>query len=81
MLHRVQISNKPISLFKTIKENQDHRFDVPFGMTTLELMIESNIHTAVLEKHSVILVDKEKIITKAREHKVQLIGFDPKSYN
>lgn len=83
MLHRVRnFKTDQLVFFKTIKENQDHRFDVPvFGMTTLELMIESNIHTAVLEKHSVILVDKEKIITKAREHKVQLIGFDPKSYN
>ncbi|MDA7679297.1 UDP-2,3-diacylglucosamine diphosphatase LpxI [Akkermansiaceae bacterium] len=46
---------------KTVKRNQDYRFDVPvFGLRTLEIMAENNIRTAVL---------------KAAKAKIQVIGF------
>ena len=67
--------------FKAIKENQDHRFDVPVLGRKLQLMIESNIHTAVLEKDSVIPIDKENVLNKARANQIQLIGFDPTHFS
>ena len=78
MLKRVgDFKTDAIVFFKTIKQNQDHRFDVPiFGMKTLELMIKSNIKTAVLEKDSVIILDKEEIINQAKANQVQIIGVD-----
>lgn len=78
MLKRVSdFKTDALVFFKTIKQNQDHRFDVPiFGMKTLELMIKSNIKTAVLETDSVIILDKEEIINQAKANQVQLIGVD-----
>lgn len=83
MLRRIRdFQTDQLVFFKAIKENQDHRFDVPvFGTKTLELMIESNIHTAVLEKDSVILIDKENVLNKARANQIQLIGFDPTHFS
>ncbi|MBC2604453.1 LpxI family protein [Pelagicoccus albus] len=61
---------------KTIKPEQDYRFDVPvFGLRTLEVMAEHNIGTAVLKAGSVIMVQKEQILAEAKRHKIQLIGF------
>ena len=61
---------------KTVKRQQDYRFDVPvFGLRTLDVMKESHIGTAVLKAGSVILVEKEKVLAKAHELKIQLIGF------
>lgn len=61
---------------KTIKQSQDYRFDVPvFGEHTLEKLRENKIQTAVLESNSVILLDKEKLLKKAKAYKIQLYGF------
>jgi len=61
---------------KTVKRNQDYRFDVPvFGERTLEVMHESGIHTAALEAGRVIMLDKAKLLEKAEKLAIELLGF------
>jgi DUF1009 family protein len=63
-------------LVKTVKLNQDYRFDVPcFGRRTLEIMREAKIRAAALEAGRVILLDKPEVVTQAREWGISLFGF------
>ena len=80
MLKRVgELKLKDLIFFKTIKKSQDCRFDIPvFGLQTLELMKSLKIQTAALEKNSVILIDKPKVLKAAEKYKIQLIGFTPR---
>ena len=77
MLKRVgELNLNNLIFFKTIKKNQDCRFDIPvFGLQTLKLMKSLNINTAVLENNSVIMIDKPEILKAAEKYKIQLIGF------
>ncbi|PXA04753.1 DUF1009 domain-containing protein [Coraliomargarita sinensis] len=64
---------------KTVKHNQDYRFDVPvFGERTLEVMHASGIQTAALEAGRVIMLDKAQLLKTAREMKIELLGFQHK---
>lgn len=61
---------------KTVKKNQDYRFDVPvFGKRTLDVMAEAKIQTAVLATNQVILLNKMDLLKKAAKYKIELIGF------
>lgn len=61
---------------KTVKRNQDYRFDVPvFGERTLEVMHSSGIRTAALEAERVIMLEKEKLLEQATKLKIELHGF------
>ncbi len=61
---------------KTVKRNQDFRFDVPvFGARTLEVMHQAGIRTAALERNCVIMLRKEALLDRARSLKIELIGF------
>ncbi len=61
---------------KTVKRNQDYRFDVPvFGQRTLEVMHEAGIQTAALEAGRVLILDKEAIVAHAKRLKIELIGY------
>jgi len=63
-------------LVKTVKPQQDYRFDVPvFGSRTLETMKEAGIKTALLKADSVIILDRKEIISQAEAAKIQIIGF------
>ena len=73
MLKRVgELNLNNLIFFKTIKKNQDCRFDIPvFGLQTLELMKSLNINTAVLENNSVIMIDKPEILKAAEKYKAR----------
>jgi DUF1009 family protein len=61
---------------KTVKRNQDYRFDVPvFGERTLDVMHASGIQTAALEAGRVIMLNKEQLLEKAKTLKIELLGF------
>ena len=61
---------------KTVKRKQNYRFDVPvFGERTLEVMLESGIHTAALEVDRVIMLDKMNLLKRAAKLKIELIGY------
>ena len=80
MLKRVgDLKLNNLIFFKTIKKNQDCRFYIPvFGLQTLELLQNLKIKTAVLEKNSVIIIDKAEVLKAAEKYKIQLIGFTAK---
>lgn len=61
---------------KTVKREQDYRFDVPvFGERTLEVMHNNGILTAALEAGRVIMLDKENLLKKAKSLKIEILGF------
>ncbi len=61
---------------KTVKTGQDYRFDVPvFGAQTLDTMHASGIRAAALKAGCVIMLDKDDVIAKARQLKIQLTGY------
>jgi len=65
---------------KTVKCKQDYRFDVPvFGERTLEVMHNSGIQTAALEAGRVIMLDKENLLKKAQNLKLEILGFSSAS--
>ncbi len=68
---------KPAILVKTVKVNQDYRFDVPvFGMRTLEIMADNQIKAAALEAGKVIILEKEKVLDEADKARIQLYGYE-----
>lgn len=63
-------------LVKTVKANQDYRFDVPcLGLRTLETLREAKIAAAALEAGRVILLDRPAVLARAREWGIALFGF------
>ena len=78
MLRRAGAFKTDGALFvKTVKPRQDWRFDVPcFGLRTLETMREAHITAAALEAGKVLMLEKPKVITQAREAGVSLFGFE-----
>lgn len=67
---------EPAIFVKTVKPNQDYRFDVPvFGMRTLDVMDESNIKVAALEADRVIILEYERVIESASRKKIQIFGY------
>ncbi len=63
-------------LIKVSKAQQDFRFDVPtFGQQTLDIMLECGLKTAILEKESVIILNKKECLEFSNSHKLSLLGF------
>jgi DUF1009 family protein len=61
---------------KTVKKNQDWRFDVPIlGPKTLESIIAAHIGTVVLKAEGVIMVQKEEILKEAYLNKITVLGY------
>ena len=77
MLRRAgSFETHPLLFIKTVKPKQDFRFDVPvFGLKTLEVMRESNIDIAVLESDATIILEKDRVITQAKDWNIQLYGY------
>ena len=77
MLRRAGAFKTDQALFvKTVKRNQDYRFDVPvFGMRTLETMREAGLRAAALESQRVIMLDKAAVVSQARTWGIALHGF------
>ena len=77
MLSRAGTFKTDESLFvKTVKAQQDFRFDVPvFGLHTLETMQASGIAAAALEAGKVIMLDKPAVLQQAKAKKIVLAGF------
>lgn len=76
MIERAGTFEAKDSLFaKTVKPNQDYRFDVPvIGERTLRKLAEANIHNVALEGGSVIILEPEKVLALAKEHDIKIFG-------
>lgn len=77
MIRRAGTFDADESLFvKTVKANQDYRFDVPcFGLRTLETMREAGVLAAALEAGRVIMLDRPAVVAQAKTWKISLLGF------
>ncbi|GAB5562037.1 MAG: LpxI family protein [Synoicihabitans sp.] len=77
MLRRAGSFKTDQALFvKTVKTNQDYRFDVPcFGLKTLETMREAGIRSAALEAENVIILDRPAVERQAEDWGISLKGF------
>lgn len=78
MLHRAGEFKTHEALFvKTVKPNQDYRFDVPmFGLRTLEVLEEAGISMAALEAENTIMLEKEKVVRDAERRGITLVGYE-----
>ena len=77
MLRRAGTFKTDETLFvKTVKAQQDFRFDVPvFGLRTLETMHTAGLGAAALEAGKVIVLDKPAVLTQAKSWGIALHGF------
>ncbi len=67
----------PAIFVKTVKPNQDYRFDVPvFGLRTLHVMSEAGLKIAALEAGKVIILEKDLVLYEARRAKIQILGYE-----
>lgn len=58
------------------KPEQDTRFDVPvFGLHTLQAMTKAGIGTAALQRGSVLVLDKPKLLSEAKKLRIGIRGF------
>lgn len=78
MLRRAGAFKTDGSLFvKTVKGQQDYRFDVPcFGLRTLEVMRETGLAAAALEARRVLLLEKPAVLAQAKAWGISLLGFE-----
>lgn len=78
MLRRAGTLKTDAALFvKTVKAQQDYRFDVPcFGLRTLETMREAGLQAAALETGKVIVLDRPAVVAQARTWGIHLLGFE-----
>jgi len=78
MLERAgQFKTKEAIFVKTVKPNQDYRFDVPvLGTRTLEKLAQAKILTAAVAVNSTILIEKEQLMKDAKDKGISLVGFD-----
>ena len=61
---------------KISKPNQDYRFDVPvFGLKTLDSLKDAGIGNAILESGSVIMLEKDTVLEKAKKLGIGISGF------
>ena len=58
------------------KPEQDTRFDVPvFGLHTLQAMTKAGIGNAALQRGSVLVLDKPKLLSEAKKLRIGIRGF------
>ncbi|MBI5640650.1 MAG: UDP-2,3-diacylglucosamine diphosphatase LpxI [Nitrospirae bacterium] len=63
-------------VIKVSKPQQDMRFDVPVvGMDTLKTMIEVNARVLAVEKGSSILLNRDRMISKANKSRISIVGY------
>lgn len=66
------------AIFKFSKTNQDLRFDVPVvGVSTLKLLRRIEASACVLEAGKVIILEKPKFLTLAKQWNIPVIGLAP----
>jgi DUF1009 family protein len=77
MLERAgELGSEKMIFVKTVKRNQDYRFDVPvFGMKTLDVLKKAKIQTVALEVDRTIMLDKEAVLNEAKRAKIQIYGY------
>ncbi|MEM7673093.1 MAG: UDP-2,3-diacylglucosamine diphosphatase LpxI [Verrucomicrobiota bacterium] len=61
---------------KTVKPEQDYRYDVPvFGLKTIDVLKAHNIHHVALESGKTLILDKTTVLQAATEAEIRIIGY------
>jgi len=64
-----------VTVAKVAKPNQDLRFDVPtVGLSTIKAMVEAGATSLVIEAGKTLIVDREKVLNMANEHKITIVA-------
>ena len=73
-----ELGRKEAVMVKVSKPNQDFRFDVPvIGPLTLEAARDACIRVLGIEAGRTLLLEKERLIALAGEHRVSIFGIEP----
>ena len=73
-----ELGRKEAVMVKVSKPNQDFRFDVPvIGPLTLEAARDARIRVLGIEAGRTLLLEKERLIALADEHRVSIFGIAP----
>src|SRR5438105_4138425 len=73
-----ELGRKDAVMVKVSKPNQDFRFDVPvIGPLTLEAARDARIRVLAVEAGRTLLLEKERLIKLAGEHRVSIFGINP----
>ena len=60
---------------KTVKPNQDYRFDVPvIGERTIRKLVASGVENVAVEADNVIILEKDKVLKLANENNIKIFG-------
>lgn len=76
MLERAgEFEAKDCLFAKTVKPNQDYRFDVPvIGERTVRKLAASHIENVAVEAGKVIILEKEKVAALANQNNIKIYG-------
>jgi DUF1009 family protein len=76
MIERVADFEARDMLFaKTVKPNQDYRFDVPvIGERTIRKLVASGVENVAVEADNVIILEKDKVLKLANENNIKIFG-------
>lgn len=67
---------RPITVVKVSKPNQDMRFDVPvIGLPTIQLMAEVNATAMAIDAHKTLVMDREKVIELADQRQISISAY------
>jgi DUF1009 family protein len=67
---------RPITVVKVSKPNQDMRFDVPvIGLPTIQLMAEVNATAMAIDAHKTLVMDREKMIELADQCQISISAY------
>ena len=66
---------KDMLFAKTVKPNQDYRFDVPvIGERTIRKLASSGVEKVAVEAGNVIILEKAKVLKLANENNIKIFG-------
>jgi DUF1009 family protein len=72
------LGRKDAVMVKVAKPNHDFRFDVPvIGPRTLDAAHEARIRVIAVEAAKTLLLEREKVVALATEHRVSIFGTSP----
>lgn len=70
-----ELGRAGVTVAKVAKPNQDLRFDVPtVGLSTIEAMCTAGATALVIEAGKTLIVDRDKVLSLANEHKITIVA-------
>lgn len=77
MLRRAATFGAELPLFiKTVKPQQDYRFDVPvIGLHTIQILAEAGIRHVAVEAHNTLILQKSAVLEAANKQGIMIMGY------